>query len=43
MSLVGADPETGIPTFEALNKLSLPFAADELVKMGKIKKTIQRK
>lgn len=36
--MVGADAETGIPTFEALTRLSLSNAAEELVKMGKIKK-----
>jgi hypothetical protein len=35
---VGADPETGIPTYEELTRLSLSNAAEELVNMGKIKK-----
>jgi aldehyde:ferredoxin oxidoreductase len=36
--LVGADPETGIPTYEALKKLAMPDVAEELVKLGKTKK-----
>jgi len=36
--LVGADPETGIPTYEALTKLEMPEVAEELIKLGKAKK-----
>ena len=35
---VGANPETGIPTYEALNKLEMPDVAEELLKLGKIEK-----
>jgi aldehyde:ferredoxin oxidoreductase len=35
---VGANPETGIPTYEALHKLDMPDVAEELLKLGKTEK-----
>ncbi len=35
---LGSDPETGRPTYETLNKLSMPEVAEELVNLGKIQK-----
>jgi aldehyde:ferredoxin oxidoreductase len=37
--LVGADPETGRPDYDALVDLSMPEVAEELVALGKIPRT----
>lgn len=36
--LIGSNSETGRPTYEALNQLSMPEVAEELVAMGRIPK-----